>query len=136
MKRAAMLYGLLLGLLLGFFWWAPVPPLLVLLFVLALAAQMAVAAIRVWTRTRLAYFTVALAANAVILFLVGIITMRTGHLGSGSTALLLVLSAAASLLLTAVEARSHPKEWAAWRHGVEGRSLLDLMLVRHIPQLR
>lgn len=103
-----------------------------------LAVQQAWMGLVVWRRMALPYATLAQLAGS--LASVGLVFAATrgrsfltlpGWWAVGVYGLL-----AASLILTRMESVVHKDAWRAWDQNMRGSSLMDVLLLRHIPDLR
>jgi hypothetical protein len=132
--KAGALYGLFLGVFLavaravGPAMWTP-------LFI-AIACQLACFAVITWRRTRLPFMT----AGACLAAVAG---LTIGLFGSREYEALLVAHPIAVLslvplfpLLMFLEKWAHPEVWRRLRTEAERATLRDMLLLRHIPDLR
>lgn len=136
---AGLQYGLLLGLfMIAMVRLVPQPfGSMVLWFILAI--HLSVMTVRIWQRMRLPYVTV-----AGILGVGGTLILGgTSWLGGYSFFTIPViwpiltgpLVLAGSILLY-IEARVHPEKWQVWHAAIRDSTVLDLLLGRHIPEVR
>jgi hypothetical protein len=132
------IYGLVLAVaMFGFLIVLP-HPVGARLFWSLITLQLLLGAFLVWTRTRLplAASSMAVAAAGVAIF--AALGISPIHPQSHNLAALIGCLAAgvtAGLLMTA-QARATPSAWADWRRHMESCSLIDVLLGRHIPNLR
>ena len=99
---------------------------------------LAVAAVLTWRRTGLKLAATAMALGAVGMVLLTRILMRTDDLFAAPPGELAAFLAAVLLgpgLLFA-QSRTQPARWARWKERSEGCTAADMLLFRHIPDLR
>lgn len=131
-------YGLLGGLIMAYLIrFAPQPLGSIVLWSL-LTVQLSVGAARMWQRMRLPLVTTALALGAVgTLLHLGLslfgYTFLATPLGWRIVFWLLALPIPISFY---IEARLHPQQWAAWEAVIRDSTVWDILLLRHIPDLR
>lgn len=132
---AGGLYGLLIGVAFIAMIRSGPQPLLGLVFYGLASLHADFAAIAIWQRTRLHLASAAVGLSAVALTVLGVAHVA-GYVFPGipwPLAVVCVSMSAASVLLMTREARRHPDRWKAWQHFMHDKSVLDIILLRHIP---
>lgn len=131
-------YGLCMGVAVSALLVLAPQPLGAVLAWSALAVQLAVGAMLVWRRTRLPYASAALVLDACSLALLAYMYAQRYDLFSLPLAWAVLLGALFSMgmLLMILEPRVNPEKWQAWRAFMQEKSVLDILLGRHIPVLR
>lgn len=133
--RYGLCLGLATGVLLGF---APQPLGAVLLWS-AFAVQLAVGGALVWGRMRLPYATAAMLLDACGSALLAYWYAQGYDLFSlpvAGAVLLAVIFALSLVTLLILEPRANPQKWQTWGAFMQEKSVLDVLLGRHIPVLR
>ncbi|HUP46261.1 MAG TPA: hypothetical protein VM779_12190 [Thermoanaerobaculia bacterium] len=107
------------------------------LFFLLMAAQLAVGAVIVWRRTGLPWATLGDVVGAVGALAAATLFARGIPLVSLSAeSIVFFIAALTGPLLLAVEAHVHRQQWQRWRAWMSEMSAIDVLLGRHIPDLR
>jgi len=110
---------------------------IVLWFILAI--HLAVMAVRIWQRMRLPYVTAALILGVGASLIHGGVSWLGGYSFFTIPIIWPILTGplvlAGSILLY-IEARVHPEKWQAWNATIHDSTVLDLLLGRHIPEMR
>ena len=113
-------------------------PAITMLFCLAHAALLVVGGVTTWTRTRLPYATASMCMGAVAFIA---IAWEAGMRHTLADVVMrwmwpFLIWTVAGMAIMYVEPLANREKWAAWRRHMEGMSFGDMLLMRHIPDLR
>ncbi len=134
----ALRFGLLMGLILtGMIRFAPQPLGSILLWSF-FAVQLSVGAVRAWQRLGLPLVVITLILGAVgNLLLLGLSLFGYTLIALPLPWLIVCMSLALPIpILLFIESRRHPQEWAAWEESIRNSTVWEMLLWRHIPDLR
>lgn len=136
--RGSAVYGLLLGLLFIVLTRLAPQPIGSLILWGALALQSGWMAWLLLRRTRmyLASAAMIMTTNMAILLMLAAVRGQTFPELSIEFAVPSYALMLEGLVLMAVAARVHRREWEAWRSFMQGKSAWDLVLGRHVPEQR
>lgn len=134
----ALRFGLLIGLILtGMIRFAPQPLGSILLWSF-FAVQLSIGAVRARQRMGLPLVATTLVLGAVgSLLLLGLSLFGYTLIALPLPWLIVcLLLALPGPILFFIESRRHPQEWAAWEESTRNSTVWDMLLLRHIPDLR
>ena len=138
LRNSGSRYGLVLGLVMICLTMIAPQPIGSVIFWLALSIQLSFGTVQLWRRTGLPFATSAMIIGALVSFFLSWAYSRGYELFSLPLAwgIIVWLSIIAGPLLLFVESRVNPEKWKVWREASENSSVWDMLLGRHIPQLR